>query len=195
MHKDTVMVVFGGAFNPPTLAHYQIYQAAKKVLYFDRFIYLPVSQKYPKQALVADHHRFEMLKLMTEGDDDIIIEPYEFDRPAFEGTVHTLHALKEKYRATIVFALGTDQMKTMATWIEAKTLLEEFQFLVFERQESLQDVFKKTPFLKPYQPKFKGVQIDLPIASQVYRDTKDDTFLDPRVSAYIHTHHLYEETS
>ncbi|MBN2504088.1 MAG: nicotinate (nicotinamide) nucleotide adenylyltransferase, partial [Bacilli bacterium] len=62
-----MIVIFGGAFNPPTLAHLEIYHHVQKNLAPERFIFLPVSSLYTKRSLASNQHRFQMLKIMTSG--------------------------------------------------------------------------------------------------------------------------------
>jgi nicotinate-nucleotide adenylyltransferase len=193
MIKDRVIAVCGGAFNPPTLAHYRLYETTKKVVHFDHFIYLPVSLNYPKASLIDDHHRLKMLHLMTEEHGDIIVEDYEIRQNTFKGTYHSLLALKEKYQASVLFVLGTDQAQTMEHWIEAKKLLETFQFIVLDRQESWPSIIEKTPFLKAYQDRFLNVEFDQKIASSDYRSHQDKALLNRKVATYIKKHRLYED--
>jgi nicotinate-nucleotide adenylyltransferase len=195
MIKDTVIAVCGGAFNPPTMAHYRLYQATKDAVYIDRFIYLPVSLEYPKEGLMDDHHRLQMLRLMTANDPSVIIEDHEINLQTFKGTYHSLRALEKKYEATLLFVLGTDQAQSLETWIEAEKLLTEFQFVVFERQVNWETLLNQSPFLKRHQSRFLKVSFNQPIASSDYRKTKDSSLLHPAVNAYIKRHQLYEDAA
>jgi nicotinate-nucleotide adenylyltransferase len=193
MIKDRIVVVLGGAFNPPTKAHYRLYQETKKALHFDHFIYLPVHVDYPKADLVSNHHRKSMLEIMTQNDKDIIVEGYELDLPTFQGTYHTLKALEDKHQASVIFALGTDQALNLKNWIEAKRLVHEFQFIVFERQARFKDLLQEDPFLKEVADRFLVIHMDDETASHDYRTHKKQSLLHPNVLEYIKTNHLYED--
>lgn len=193
MIKDRTVVVLGGAFNPPTNAHYRLYQETKKVLQFDHFIYLPVHVNYPKADLVANHHRLSMLKIMTQDDQDVVVEGYELDQLTFQGTYHTLKALEKKYKASVIFALGTDQAMTLKNWIEAERLVNEFQFIVFERQARFKDLIQNDPFLQRISDRFMVIEMDDETASYDYRTHKNYSLIHPNVLEYIKTHHLYED--
>ena len=61
-----VILFWGGAFNPPTLAHLSFpeyilheYSEVEKVLF------VPVNSLYEKNCLIDNEHRFNMLKLAT----------------------------------------------------------------------------------------------------------------------------------
>jgi nicotinate-nucleotide adenylyltransferase len=193
MIKDRTVVVLGGAFNPPTHAHYRLYQETKKVIHFDHFIYLPVHVHYPKPDLVSNHHRRSMLEIMTQDDKDIIVESYELDQAHFQGTYHTLKAFEKKYQASVIFALGTDQALTLKHWMEAKRLVNEFQFIVYERQVRFKDLIEKDPFFKEVAHRFLVIHMDDETASQDYRLHKNSSLIPSKVLEYIKTHHLYED--
>lgn len=192
MIKDKVIAVCGGAFNPPTMAHYALYEATKSVVTFDHFIYVPMSDDYPKEGLVKGHHRVNMLKAMTETHPDIIIEDIELKSP-FKGTYQTLKSLQETYQSTILLVLGTDQAKTLKHWIEPEKLLSTFLFIVIERQEKWRDILTQDTFLKAHASRFIDVPLNLNIASSDYRQERNKAILHPRVEAYIKKHQLYED--
>lgn len=194
MIKDKVIVVCGGAFNPPTLAHFALYEAAKSIVHMDAFIYVPVADTYPKENLISAQHRFNMLNAMVQGYPQIIIDDIELSQPSFTGTYFTLKALEKKYQARVIYILGTDQVKTLKTWIEAEKLIKNFQFIVIERQEKWQDIKETQPFLKAHHDRFIDVSLDLDIASSDYRLSPDPQLLHPQVHQYIKTHQLYGET-
>ena len=57
---------FGGSFNPPTSAHYEIVKCAKEKFYLDKVVVVPMGDKYQKKELATFEHRFNMLKKMFE---------------------------------------------------------------------------------------------------------------------------------
>lgn len=61
--NKTGIAVFGGSFNPPTVAHINL---AKQVLEemneIEKVIFVPVSTKYNKKGLAPDEVRLNMLK-------------------------------------------------------------------------------------------------------------------------------------
>jgi nicotinate-nucleotide adenylyltransferase len=71
MNKRTTerIGVFGGSFDPVHTGHLTIAQDAVEQLRLDRLIFVPAAVPPHKQGktLVDGHHRFEMLRLATEG--------------------------------------------------------------------------------------------------------------------------------
>ena len=62
-----MIAVFGGAFNPPTVAHKAICEHVLRHLDCQEFIFLPVSSQYTKRSLASNFHRLQMLTAMTKG--------------------------------------------------------------------------------------------------------------------------------
>lgn len=181
-----MIVCFGGAFNPPTSAHLNIYKAVKKAVSFTRFIYMPVSDFYHK-PLASSHHRFAMLQAMTKDYNDILVDDYELTLKTFKGTYHTLTYLKSKYQEEVAFVCGMDQALTINQWIQADALKNTFKFIIITRKGYdpilIKGLFKKMQI----------IEYDFPISSTQFRKTNDFTLLEPSVSDYIKTHHLYED--
>ena len=48
-----MIILYGGSFNPPTLAHYGVVKLLNEVYNPDKIILMPVGCKYPKPNL---HH-------------------------------------------------------------------------------------------------------------------------------------------
>lgn len=48
------IVVMGGSFNPPTLAHYKLMSCAIAALDADKGIFVPVSDAYLKRKMKSD---------------------------------------------------------------------------------------------------------------------------------------------
>lgn len=182
-------VVFGGSFNPPTLAHLAIIQYLSKN--FDEVIIIPNANDYQKEELVDYQIRKEMVTLMIQDLSNVFISDLENDR-GFKGTFQTLRDLNHPY-----FACGEDCIEQFSAWINAKTLLEENNFLIFTRKSSLEKMKEKivsNSFLKPYLGHFRLVKIDFPaISSSEFRKTLDERMVCQEVYQYIKRNQLYKK--
>ena len=88
-----MIIVYGGAFNPPTKAHYEIIKIVNDIFKPEAFILLPVGNKYQKKELISFDHRVKMLELMGEKLPFVTISKLE-ENESFKGTVNTLDQLR-----------------------------------------------------------------------------------------------------
>ncbi len=186
-------VVYGGAFNPPTKAHQKIPEILMRKLPITKFTYLPVSTVYKKENLLANHHRYNMLQLMSEPMKNVGVSDLEINDRSFLGTYHTLKRLKQGDEP-LAFVIGSDHLKTLKTWIKADCLLKEFYCIVLNRNAlDMAAMVEKDAYLKAHKDKLILCEdIDLPYASSDYRTTKDASLLPDVVNDYIKKHQLYE---
>ncbi|MCB9498661.1 MAG: nicotinate (nicotinamide) nucleotide adenylyltransferase [Bacillales bacterium] len=187
-----MQIIFGGSFNPPTIAHLEIYKFVKERINFDKFVFLPVSTVYHKNNLVSNEDRYNMLKLMTQNYDDIIISRDEFDDKKYLGTYHYLKSQKEES----FFLIGSDNLRDLETWIEFEKLVSEFHFIVISRDNSDDESYiKHHHVLKNHINNFiilKGFNIS--ISSSEFRLTHRKKIVDKKVYDYIEEKHLYGGT-
>ena len=189
-----MIVVFGGAFNPPTLAHKEIYHLIDQTIELDKFLFLPVSKKYSKATLIDDKYRVEMLKILTNNLDKASICKIETEDDQFLGTYQSLLRIKEDYpNQEIAFVLGADNLLHLNHWINAEKLLSDFKFIVVNRNnENVEEKIKNNPLLKKYKDHFivlKNYQSN--ISSTLFRETLDSSYVDEKVYHYIMKNDLY----
>ncbi|MBI9009721.1 MAG: nicotinate (nicotinamide) nucleotide adenylyltransferase [Tenericutes bacterium] len=188
-----MVVVFGGAFNPPTIAHKEIYFHIKKYVDFDKFIYLPVSNLYTKSSLIANVHRINMLELMVSEMDNAYVSDLETVDSDFMGTYHSLLRLQEKYDDEIAFVIGADNLFNIHDWKNSLSLLAEFKFIVINRDRLDIDAFlEKNKILAKNKDHFIILPgFDMNISSTIFRETFEPSYVPEQVFDYIMTHGLY----
>jgi nicotinate-nucleotide adenylyltransferase len=188
-----MVIVFGGAFNPPTIAHKEIYFHIKKYVDFDKFIYLPVSNLYTKSSLIANVHRLNMLELMVSEMDNAYVSDLEMVDSDFMGTYHSLVRLQEKYNDEVAFVIGADNLNNIRNWKNAKSLLAEFKFIVISRDKiDINSILEKDKALAKHKENFIILPgFDMSISSTVFRETFDPSYVPEKVFGYIMTHELY----
>jgi len=189
-----MIVVFGGAFNPPTLAHKEIYQLIDESVNLDKFLFLPVSKKYSKANLIDDFYRVEMLKILIKDLEKASISKIETQDDKFLGTYQSLLRIKNEYpEQEIAFVLGADNLLHMNHWINAEKLLSDFKFIVVNRNnENVEKKINKIPLLKTYKDHFivlKNYQSN--VSSTLFRETLDPSYVDEEVYHYIMKNDLY----
>lgn len=189
-----MIVIFGGAFNPPTLAHKGIYYHIEQNIDFTEFIYLPVSNLYTKRSLESNFHRARMIELMIEDMPKARLSTLEFDDSDYQGTYQSLLRIQEKYPTEeIAFVIGADNLKKLEKWINAKSLLSEFLFIILNRNHSqIENYILNDPFLHSYLNRFIILpDFDMNISSTAFRETFDPSYLDPKVFSYIMENGIY----
>jgi len=189
-----MIVVFGGAFNPPTVAHKELYHHIAATVPLDLFIYLPVSNHYTKRSLESNIHRMQMLNLMSRSLANVIVSPMEFEDPEYRGTYQSLLRIQERYPTKeVAFVIGADNLFKLHKWINAESLLSEFRFILAPRDGiDVEDLFANDVFLQRHRKQFIFLPpFSSPISSTAFRESFDPTFVDPLVYEYIKLHGLY----
>ena len=141
-------VLFTGAFNPPTIAHYHMIESSLNNG-FDYVIFATSNQKFldKKQKKVKDkssfayseQERINMLLCMTYENPQVLIFGVE------QGyTFEVLYTVKEKYNIkNLYFAMGSDKLNEISRWGFHDRLLKEFCFYVLIRGEDNFDIVKE----------------------------------------------------
>ncbi len=189
-----MIIVFGGAFNPPTIAHKEIYYHIQKSIDFDEFIYLPVSNLYTKSSLIANHHRANMLELLTKGLKKATVSLLELSDSDFLGTYQSLLRIQEKYpQEEVAFVIGADNLGSIHKWINARNLLIDFKFVVINRDKlDIVKVIEKDNFLKEFKDRFIILpHFDSDISSTIFRETLDPAYVTEEIYDYIMKNDLY----
>lgn len=135
--KNTI--IFGGAFNPPTVAHETILEAcidSAKKLDADIWI-IPSGNRYDKQIQIDRQIRIEYIIAMIKDvkAQNINILTIELDRREIVETIDTAKELIKLYpERSFIWVFGSDSVKTMNRWRGGDWLLENLQMLIVERE-------------------------------------------------------------
>jgi len=196
------VALFGGSFDPPHHGHMAIATAAADVFDLEKVLFAPVGRQPLKPdgipASFAD--RLAMVKLACRVDPRF--EVSELDAPRSDGspnyTVQALAALHEAMPDARLFNLvGADSFLNLRRWHEPDLLLELAEWIVVSRPgfplANLSDM-GLTPYQRGRVHLLQTVHEDVAATNLRERLEAGDPcadVLDPAVSAYIETHHLY----
>ena len=189
-----MVVVFGGAFNPPTLAHKEIYYLIDKVVGFDHFIFLPVSNKYNKSTLIADNYRIDMLDILIKDLPKASLSLLEIDDHNYLGTYESLKRMKDIYPGEeIAFIIGSDNLVNIKRWISADSLIKEFKFIVINRnKQDASKIIENDEMLNASKENFRIIAgFKQYISSSAFRDSLDPFYVTNEIYQYIMEHDLY----
>ena len=140
MNEQRRIVVMGGSFNPPTIAHLRLLRAAVDGINADMGIFVPSNHTYVKikmrrarrpNEVLPEELRLEMLRAMCAGDSRLSVDDVEYNRDAGK-SYETMVYLQQKYPdARLYFLLGADKLKVFPRW--NPRFIEEFKIVVFKR--------------------------------------------------------------
>ena len=129
-----MIIVYGGSFNPVTLAHEAIIKEISKLDYIDKILITPVGDKYNKAGLIDSKYRVEMIELVIKDIDKTYIDFTEILADKVLTTYETLQILQNKYpHKEIYFLLGTDNLLEFSTWDNSEDILKNFGLFVIKR--------------------------------------------------------------
>ena len=200
MEKKKI-IIFGGAFNPPLNSHFSFAeQMLNEFKDAEKVIFVPVNSLYQKKELIENEHRYQMLKLVCDKNDRFEVSKIELEQSRQLFTIETLRILQKQYlNYEIYFTMGSDNLKELETWKKSTELVNEFKFLIIERdKDSVQNIVKSNKFLNRNKEKFIKVntQIHSNLSSTFVRgevkNGRSIRYLAPdEVVDYINKNKLY----
>ena len=178
------IIVMGGSFNPPTIAHQRLLLGAVNALGADKGIFVPSSHayvktkmkraKHPEETLV-EHLRLKMLNAMAEDDRRLSVDDLEYHRKGKGYTYETMLEVQEKYPdATLYFLAGGDKVDIFPRWHRINEFLERFHIIVVKRDgEDPEAAIEANDFLRSHKDKFHVIEAPIGIegiSSSAIRD-------------------------
>ncbi len=110
--------VFGGAFDPPHLAHMALVECALAQCHLDEVRVVPTGQAWHKSRdLSAAPHRLAMTRLAFAHLPQVVVDEREILRTGPSFTVDTLLELSaEQPGAALYLLIGDDQRRSLPSW-------------------------------------------------------------------------------
>lgn len=125
--------VLGGTFDPVHLGHLRAAEAAREALGLDRVLLVPAGAPPHKPSPRASRlDRYAMVALAAAGYPGFVPSSLELEREGPSYTVDTVRALRGPETRCFLI-VGSDTWPEMASWREAKALLEEVGLAVVGR--------------------------------------------------------------
>ena len=108
---------FGGSFNPPTIAHFEIVRIALKKFELDKVIIIPMGDKYQKKDLILFKHRFNMLKTMFKNYPNVEISNMQENQKEISYAIDCFKEIDNIYKNDErFFIMGLDNFSKINTW-------------------------------------------------------------------------------
>jgi len=202
------IILFGGSFDPPHIAHVTLPMAVREAVGADLVAYVPAARAPHKLDKVQTEpaHRLAMLRLAIEGVEHAEIVTDELDRAA-DGrpsyTVDTLQALRDGLGpgTTMRLLIGADQVRIFDKWREPQRVIELAEPLVMVRPpDTRESLLASLPNDLARAEWFKRL-VDVPAVDISSTDIRERVKhgesiagkVSPAVDRYIRKHGLYRD--
>ena len=190
--------IFGGAFDPPHLAHVALARVAIEQLELDALWVIPTGHAWHKtRTLSPAEHRLNMAKLAFSSDAKVFVDDRETRRAGPTYTIDTLNALKaEKPLADLFLIIGADQARSLTTWHRWQEVVQSATICVACRDDSKKAADE---FIPPVNLKSRFLRLEMPanpvsataIRARVAHSEPIAALVGEPVARYIAQHHLY----
>lgn len=193
--------MFGGAFDPPHLAHRALAQAAIEQLGLDALYVLPTGQAWHKSRPLTDAaHRLAMSRLAFEGLGPVVLDDREIRRAGPSYTLDTLRELRAEHpQAELYLVMGKDQADVLPSWRNWEEIVGLAIICVADR-----DLLtgQETRFVPPPRMVDRFCKLQMPamdisatgIRARVANRQGIAPLVSPAVARYIEANHLYQST-
>lgn len=194
--------VFGGAFDPPHLAHVALARTAIEQLRLDRLHIVPTGHAWHKARPLSEAaHRLAMAQLAFAPLEQAVIDTSELRRSGPSYTVDTLSALAAQHpQAALFLVIGGDQAAALPTWHRWQELFRIATIAVALRDPSTLETDKflsQFPALAPFSARIQRLRLPvMPLSATLIREriaaglSVADLLPEP-VARYVESHHLY----
>jgi nicotinate-nucleotide adenylyltransferase len=193
--------VFGGAFDPPHLAHVALARAAVEQLGLDELRVLPTGQAWHKsRALTPAEHRLAMAREAFAEVPRAVVDDRELRRAGPTYTIDTLRQFTAEFpQAELLLVIGADQAEALHGWRESDGILRLARVAVAARARPGPDA---PPFDTGSLPGASFASVELPampvsatqVRARVAAGQPVDHLVPPGVASYIARHHIYPKT-
>ncbi len=193
--------MFGGAFDPPHLAHVALARAAVEQLGLDELRVLPTGQAWHKaRSLTGGGHRLEMSRLAFSAVPRAVVDARELSRSGPTYTVDTLRELHAEFpQAQLLLVIGADQAEALHSWRESAAIPALATIAIAERARPARS---PVPFDASHVPGGHWLPVELPampvsateIRERVASGQGIAHLVPDPVASYIARHHLYQST-
>src|SRR2546425_9991297 len=109
--------IYGGTFDPVHNGHVEVARRVLKLFELDEVIFVPACVPPHKRNanITSAFHRFAMLALATEADQQLLVSTLELDAPERPYAVDTVARMKVEGER-LFFLVGADSWAEITTW-------------------------------------------------------------------------------
>ena len=191
--------VFGGAFDPPHLAHRALLETALRELKLDTLHVVPTGDAWHKARVLTDAaHRLAMVQLAFGDVPGIFVDRREIDRSGPSYTIDTLRQIAaEEPGVELFLIMGADQAAALTHWREWQAIVQLAIISVATRAHP-SNTNDSIEAERLFPERF--LHLGLPalhvsatqIRSNIANGQPVQTLVSEPVARYIADHHLYQ---
>lgn len=187
--------MYGGAFDPPHLAHVALARAAVRECGLTRLHIVPTGAAGHKaRPLSAARHRLAMSRLAFGALPRCVVDKRELRRCGVSYTIDTLRELQAlDPRAQLFLLVGADQAALLHTWREAQAICEMAHIVIAARagvQEALPELLQTACVHHLALP--AAAHSSTQVRQRAAQGQPLDALVPPAVARYIARHRLYQ---
>ncbi|MBM3386446.1 MAG: nicotinate (nicotinamide) nucleotide adenylyltransferase [Betaproteobacteria bacterium] len=192
--------VFGGAFDPPHLAHVALVRSAIEALGLEQVWVQPTGEARHRRAALSDAaHRLAMTRLAFAELPQVVVDAREIARSGPSYTVDTLREMAaENPDAQLYLLMGDDQRRSLPAWHRIGEIARLAIICAAARDPQVASWHTGEPSGAELPgPDILPLPMPLmPISATDIRERLSHQcgvagLLAPAVERYIHEHHLY----
>lgn len=129
--------IYGGTFDPVHKGHVAVARAVLQLFELDEVLFVPAGVPPHKRntKVTSPFHRFAMLSLATEDDEQLCISTSDLDAPEEPYAVETVARIRAALgnETELFFLMGADSWLEITSWHDWRRLLELCHFIVMSR--------------------------------------------------------------
>lgn len=200
MEKGSI-VIYGGSFNPPLNSHFSIaQQVLNQFEEVEKIVFIPVNKKYPKDGLLENKHRYNMLKLVANKNSEFIVSDIDMYGEKSLSTIETLEKTEKQFpNKDMWFLIGSDNLKELYTWNRLEELLSKYKILVMEREnDKMEEIIERSPLLYKHKENFLKLNDEIRsnysstyVRNQIKRGKNIRYLMPDEIFEYITENKLY----
>ncbi len=191
------IAIFGGTFDPPTVAHEAIIDACLEQNDIDEIWLMPSGVRTDKPGMRSDEIRIEMLDLIRQKYwlPTLKVSDFELTLPRPTKSCTTVRALEEAYPDNrFWFVYGADSYEMMHTWECGQELKKSLGMLLVARAGY--HMPPKSATIRHLQVKNAEVNVSSTAVRELFRTAQPiDGLVSPQIGQFIVDHGLYEQVT
>ena len=194
------IAIFGGTFDPPTLAHEAIVAAIMNQHAIDEVWMLPSGTRSDKPYMTDDDTRLAMLSLVRQtrfdGSTQLRVAEDELKLPRPTKTHATVEALKNSYsHARFWFVFGADSYHSMHTWERGYELKHSLGMLIIPRAGFMVPL-QRDNIMHLEVPEAVPLNLSSTAVRMAISDGRPyEDMVSPEIAAFIESNRLYARAS